>query len=60
MTHTTHLASSWTDLCGEIESLRAAFDSGESPVQFALWWAEKYDLMWVGEGMGYWPVSLPT
>ncbi len=57
---TTHLACSWKDLCGETEPLHAAFDAGESPVQFVLWWAEKYDLMWVGEGMGYWPVSPPA
>lgn len=56
---TAHLACSWNDLCGETEPLRAAFAAGESPVQFVLWWAEKYDLMWVGEGMGYWPVSPP-
>ncbi|MBK9243082.1 MAG: hypothetical protein IPL75_23095 [Acidobacteria bacterium] len=56
---TTHLAITWDSLCGEIEPLRAAFDAGESPVQFVLWWAEKYDLMWVGEGLGYWPVSPP-
>lgn len=43
----SRLACSWSDLCGESEPLRAAFDAGENPVQFVLWWAEKYDLMWI-------------
>ncbi|MBK9241151.1 MAG: hypothetical protein IPL75_12985 [Acidobacteria bacterium] len=57
---TANLACSWNDLCGEVEPLRAAFDAGESPVQFVLWWAEKYDLMWLdGAGMGYLPTGIP-
>jgi hypothetical protein len=43
----THLACSWADLCGDIAPLQLAFDAGESPAQFVLWWAEKYDLTWL-------------
>ena len=41
-----HLACTWHDLCGDVDPLRAAFDTGLSPIAFVRWWAEKYDLRW--------------
>jgi hypothetical protein len=39
-----HLACSWADLCGDEEPLRCSFESGEAPIEFVRWWAEKFDL----------------
>lgn len=46
----SHLACTWSDLCGEAEPLRLAYDAGDEPLAFVLAWAEKYDLQWIDSG----------
>ena len=42
-----HLACTWADLCGDMEPLKAGFDSGQTPLEFVHWFADKYDLHWI-------------
>lgn len=42
-----HLSCTWADLAGDLEPLERSFSSGETPMQFVQWWAEKYGLVWM-------------
>jgi hypothetical protein len=42
----THLRCMWADLAGDPEPLERSFESGETPMQFVQWLAEKYGLIW--------------
>ena len=42
-----HLCCTWADLAGDLEPLQRSFTSGETPMHFVQWWAEKYGLVWV-------------
>ena len=44
-----HLCCTWADLAGDPEPLERSFASGETPIQFVQWLAEKYELTWVEE-----------
>lgn len=46
----SHLACTWSDLCGDTEPLRSAFEHGDTPTSFVQAWAEKYDLQWIDSG----------
>lgn len=46
-----HLACSWQDLSGDELPLRRAFEAGDTPIKFVMWWSEKYDL----EVLRSWP-----
>lgn len=41
---TEKLGVDWQGLCGDEDPLRDAYDAGDMPVFFVMWWAEKYGL----------------
>ncbi len=40
----------WHDACGDEAPIRTAIEVGETPTEFAEWWATKYDLIVHTEG----------
>ena len=39
-----YLGCSWQDLSGDEPPLHRSWGAGDTPLEFVVWWTEKYDL----------------